>query len=127
MRTVLRHPFKLHWYELYSPLLFDMRVDRAIRVDLSGERPELTATLLAELEDLDDAREEHTPIRDPIAEEATERDEDRHVDTAEVEAGLRALGYLEAEDTAAPTATPERPQSSPVSDQPQDAPALEDR
>ena len=95
MRTLIRYPMKLVWYERYPAELYDLAADPAELHDLAGARPELCAELEAEL-----ARR----VRDAAA--------SAHEGTAEPEATvapdvaerLRALGYLGTARDGTPSA-----------------------
>lgn len=101
LRTVVRFPYKLYWYERHEPRLFDLRIDPSLRRDLAPTHPQLVAELLRELE----------PSLNSPRPTAAPRGDQRHIGPgeipAEVEAGLRALGYLPDEPgDGSPTRNP---------------------
>jgi arylsulfatase A-like enzyme len=81
MRAMMDFPYKLIWYEKYSPQLFDLRSDPAEKRDLAPTMPDRVEALGARLRHV--LASLGTPPPAPT----------RHLDPAQVER-LRALGYL---------------------------------
>jgi len=79
MRTLVRFPYKLVWYERYAPQLFDLTTDPAETVDLAPRMPERVRAMVRELSATDDWE----PV--PRASQMLDRNEIKQ---------LQALGYL---------------------------------
>lgn len=82
MRSIIRFPYELIWYERYPPQLFDLSTDPTEQQDLALLMPERVAELAAHLQQVLTAAGRRAA---PTAE----------LDAAQVER-LRALGYLGA-------------------------------
>lgn len=86
MGALIRHPFKLIWFERYPVALYDLDSDPEENVNLAPARPKLAAELTAEFRRL----------AVPGA-EASDRATDTTVSPELIE-GLEALGYLDDQE-----------------------------
>jgi arylsulfatase A-like enzyme len=87
MRSLIRSPLKLVWYEDYPSELFDLSVDRKEQHDLAAERPAIVAQFTAELEKLVARGAHHAPSGGGTLDVP-----------ADVQERLRALGYVDVPD-----------------------------
>jgi arylsulfatase A-like enzyme len=92
MRALLKHPFKLLWYERYSPQLYDLSADDSEVADLAPARPALVADLATELSRR--TSRSRADATEPVP---------TLLPSPEVQDRLRALGYI---DDAEPAPVP---------------------
>jgi arylsulfatase A-like enzyme len=89
MRTIIRHPSKLIWYEGYSPQLYDLLADPEEDQNLAAAHPETVAALTAELHRQTGVPPDSTAA---IGGGRLERDQIER---------LRALGYITVDEPKA--------------------------
>jgi arylsulfatase A-like enzyme len=87
-RTLIRYPWKLTWYEKHPPELHDLREKSSPLRDVSQQHPDLTAELLAELN-------ERVAKAPAVMELPSSEPSSPGELPDEVRERLRALGYLE--------------------------------
>jgi arylsulfatase A-like enzyme len=91
-RTIIEYPYKLTWYEKYPPALHDLGVDPSETRDIAQEHPELVAKLLAKFSNTQAEPVVQTDVSDSEAESSDSAPPGGMTD--DIEAQLRALGYL---------------------------------
>lgn len=81
MRSLIRFPLKLDWFEHYPPALYELQQDPAQQTDLANSRPDATAELLAALAAQSGDRKNRSILHPELPPETLE--------------ALKALGYID--------------------------------
>ena len=89
MRSLVRLPFKLIWFESYPPELYDLAENHGEERNLAQQEPQLTAELMAELDRVVQVAE---VVRDRRAEPSPT---DQPEVSENIVESLKALGYLD--------------------------------